>query len=394
MIRPHSARSPAAASGELVDQQGRRDRVDGELLCPGTVADRRQGATESVPGPGCEAALDPAGGIVDQDVDMAQLLLGRVEQSRRGQRIAQVGSTAIAAPPSAVISATTCRASCRRRCRYVAGVPRVGGVLKAQVGAHDAHTSPRQTNGGGRTDPVVGTGHDRHVPAARHHDTNPFAGGPVRTCGCWPWYRRSYGRISAARRHLGRCHCTGLTAGAVQQYRSMLRGTTADGESSSTETLRLLGRGTRGPRAGLRAPSHNTADTSTAPQTSAGEPAGLGSEVGERIQALVDPYKNAHYRPLRAVIIEVDGRTMLEHYYPSALVRHAQRLLCDDERRRHTHRDRAVQRLLAQCRPDAGHAPGQTGHRADLRRRTRPGRGPSQAAGAGMTEPTWSPRPR
>ena len=48
---------------------------------------------------------------------------------------------------------------------------------------------------------------------------------------------------------------------------------------------------------------------------STGEAAGLGSEIAARIQSFVDPSTNAQLRPLRAVIIEVDGHTELEHYY-------------------------------------------------------------------------------
>ena len=41
----------------------------------------------------------------------------------------------------------------------------------------------------------------------------------------------------------------------------------------------------------------------------------VGSEIAERIQSYVDPAKNAIFRPIRAVIIEADGVTVLEHYY-------------------------------------------------------------------------------
>jgi CubicO group peptidase (beta-lactamase class C family) len=65
-----------------------------------------------------------------------------------------------------------------------------------------------------------------------------------------------------------------------------------------------------------RASSHDTPGISTsAAQTSAGEAAGLGPEIAERVQSYVDPAKNAIFRPIRAVIIEVDGDTVLEHYY-------------------------------------------------------------------------------
>ncbi len=58
-------------------------------------------------------------------------------------------------------------------------------------------------------------------------------------------------------------------------------------------------------------PGASTATT----HTSAGEPADVGSEIAERIRSFVDPDTNAQLRPLRAVIIEVDGHTVLEHYY-------------------------------------------------------------------------------
>ena len=57
-------------------------------------------------------------------------------------------------------------------------------------------------------------------------------------------------------------------------------------------------------------------DASTAAaSTSTGEAAKAGAEIAQRIQSYVDPAKNAIFRPIRAVIIEVDGDTVLEHYY-------------------------------------------------------------------------------
>jgi CubicO group peptidase (beta-lactamase class C family) len=41
----------------------------------------------------------------------------------------------------------------------------------------------------------------------------------------------------------------------------------------------------------------------------------IGTEIGQQIPSYVDPAKNAIFRPIRAVIIEVDGHTVLEHYY-------------------------------------------------------------------------------
>jgi CubicO group peptidase (beta-lactamase class C family) len=56
------------------------------------------------------------------------------------------------------------------------------------------------------------------------------------------------------------------------------------------------------------------ASTDAAPTTPA-ELTRVGPEIAERIQSYVDPAKNAIFRPIRAVIIEVDGVTVLEHYY-------------------------------------------------------------------------------
>jgi CubicO group peptidase (beta-lactamase class C family) len=65
-----------------------------------------------------------------------------------------------------------------------------------------------------------------------------------------------------------------------------------------------------------RASSPDTPATSTAAApTSEGEAARLGSEIAERIESFVDPSTNAPLRPLRAVILEVDGHTVLERYY-------------------------------------------------------------------------------
>jgi CubicO group peptidase (beta-lactamase class C family) len=64
------------------------------------------------------------------------------------------------------------------------------------------------------------------------------------------------------------------------------------------------------------------AATSTAAaqtSTSAGEAARFGSEIAERIQSYVDPAENSIFRPIRAVIIEVDGHTVLEHYYRGSM---------------------------------------------------------------------------
>ena len=39
------------------------------------------------------------------------------------------------------------------------------------------------------------------------------------------------------------------------------------------------------------------------------------SEIAERIESFVDPTTNAPFRPLRAVLIETDGHTVLERYH-------------------------------------------------------------------------------
>ena len=56
------------------------------------------------------------------------------------------------------------------------------------------------------------------------------------------------------------------------------------------------------------------ASTASAP-TSPADLARAGPEIAEGIESFVDPAKNAIFRPIRAVIIEVDGVTVLEHYY-------------------------------------------------------------------------------
>jgi CubicO group peptidase (beta-lactamase class C family) len=62
--------------------------------------------------------------------------------------------------------------------------------------------------------------------------------------------------------------------------------------------------------------SRQTAAASTAAApTSAADLTRVGPEIAERIRSYVDPAKNAIFRPIRAVIIEVDGVTVLEHYY-------------------------------------------------------------------------------
>jgi CubicO group peptidase (beta-lactamase class C family) len=56
------------------------------------------------------------------------------------------------------------------------------------------------------------------------------------------------------------------------------------------------------------------ASTAAAP-ASAGDLARAGAEIAEGVQALVDPTEYPVFRPIRAVIIEVDGHTVFEHYY-------------------------------------------------------------------------------
>jgi hypothetical protein len=65
-----------------------------------------------------------------------------------------------------------------------------------------------------------------------------------------------------------------------------------------------------------RASSPETTGRSpTAAPASSGEAVGVGAVIAERIHSFVDPSTNAQLRPLRAVIIEVDGQTVLEDYY-------------------------------------------------------------------------------
>jgi hypothetical protein len=167
---PPGLPSPVSAR-ELGDQQGRCQRVDGELLAPGTVADGREGATETIPGPGSEGVLNPAGRVVDQDVDRPQLLFGDVEQPRGGRWVAEVGfdGNRRAAEGDDVAHDTS---------RVVGAVPpvrvrqsRVGRVLDPQVAAQDAGTVSRQLHRGGCADPVVCPRHYRHVRPGRRHDS-------------------------------------------------------------------------------------------------------------------------------------------------------------------------------------------------------------------------------
>jgi CubicO group peptidase (beta-lactamase class C family) len=62
--------------------------------------------------------------------------------------------------------------------------------------------------------------------------------------------------------------------------------------------------------------SANTPATSTAAApTAASELTRVGSEIAQRIDSFIDPVKNAVFRPVRAVLIEADGHTVLENYY-------------------------------------------------------------------------------
>jgi CubicO group peptidase (beta-lactamase class C family) len=58
----------------------------------------------------------------------------------------------------------------------------------------------------------------------------------------------------------------------------------------------------------------SAASTAAAP-ASAGDLARAGAEIAEGVEALVDPTEYPVFRPIRAVIIEVDGHTVFEHYY-------------------------------------------------------------------------------
>ena len=62
------------------------------------------------------------------------------------------------------------------------------------------------------------------------------------------------------------------------------------------------------------APDTTTASTAVASRSDS-EVARLGSEIAERIESFVDPTTNAPFRPLRAVLIETDGHTVLERYH-------------------------------------------------------------------------------
>jgi CubicO group peptidase (beta-lactamase class C family) len=62
------------------------------------------------------------------------------------------------------------------------------------------------------------------------------------------------------------------------------------------------------------APDTTTASTAVASRSDS-EVARLGSEIAERIESFVDPTTNAPFRPLRAILIETDGHTVLERYH-------------------------------------------------------------------------------
>jgi hypothetical protein len=98
-------------------------------------------------------------------------------------------------------------------------------------------------------------------------------------------------------------------------------------------------------------------DASTAAaSTSTGEAAKTGSEIAQRVQSFVDPGKNAIFRPIRAVIIEVDGVTVLEHYYRGSASDTSNVFSVTKSVIGTPDRDCPVRRLLAQYRPAAWRA--------------------------------------
>jgi CubicO group peptidase (beta-lactamase class C family) len=66
------------------------------------------------------------------------------------------------------------------------------------------------------------------------------------------------------------------------------------------------------------ASSRDTLGTSAAASTSANELPRLGAVIAQRVETYMDRNENAFYRPVRAVIINVDGHTVLEHYNQAA----------------------------------------------------------------------------
>jgi hypothetical protein len=86
MIRPQLP-CRAMWRRELADHQGCAHRVNRELPVPRRGGHRLEGPAEPVV-PGCgEGVGQPAGCVVDQDVNRAELLFGGVEQQRWHGRI-------------------------------------------------------------------------------------------------------------------------------------------------------------------------------------------------------------------------------------------------------------------------------------------------------------------
>jgi hypothetical protein len=139
-------------------QHGAGTGVHGELPVEGRCAHGSQATVQRAVLLARKRVGQPATGVVDQDLDWAEVTLGGVEQGRRYRGVGQVGLQSDGAvagrldlpcdvlpPPHAVLS--------------VADRSAVGGAgLQAQVGQQDERASLGQRTPGRRADAVVGAG--------------------------------------------------------------------------------------------------------------------------------------------------------------------------------------------------------------------------------------------
>nr|WP_211239975.1 hypothetical protein [Jiangella gansuensis] len=158
--------APAPAAGqvparELGDEQRRRHRVDGELTLEGLRADRAHRPAEPVGVGRLEGVLDPAAGVVDQDVDRAEVFLGEVEQPGRAGRVGEVGLDGVCAAAGALDGG-----------HHVGGVAAAGLVVSLLLSGRVArpvvrrehrHPAPAELDSGGGPDSLVRSGDDGDV---------------------------------------------------------------------------------------------------------------------------------------------------------------------------------------------------------------------------------------